>query len=68
MAEVFASRWIAPTTLDRFPGGPYAVYAYYPATRREVTMRNQTAESAVAEAERFAAAGCDVHVSLDTCG
>ena len=64
------ARWIAPTLLDHYPNGPYAVHVYYPATGRALAVRNQTADSAVAEAEEFEASGkCrDVHVSLDTCG
>ena len=64
------ARWIAPTLLDHYPNGPYAVHVYYPATCRELTVRNQTAQSAVSQAEQFEASGkCrDVHVSLDTCG
>jgi len=69
-ARARTHRWIAPKLLDHYPDGPYAVHAYYPASRRELVTRNHTADSAVAEAERQQAAGSarDVHVSLDTCG
>ena len=47
---------------------PFAVYSYYPATAREMVYRNQSLESACTLADREAASGCRVHVSLDTCG
>ena len=42
------ARWIAPTLLDHYPNGPYAVHAWLPATGRETGTRNHTADSAVA--------------------
>jgi hypothetical protein len=62
------AKWISDGLAERYPRGPYAVYSYYPATQRELAMRNQSPESAVKLAERETARGCRVHVSLDTCG
>ena len=58
------ARWIAPTLRDQYPGGPYAVHAYYPATGREITMRNQTGRVRGTAGGAFEASGkCrDVHV------
>jgi len=63
-----AAKWISAELLESYPRGPYAVYAYSPATCREVVQRNQSPESAARSAEGFTSRGCRVHVSLDTCG
>jgi len=63
-----AAKWIDARLLESYPHGPYAVYAYFPATCRELVQRNQTPEGAARSAEGLAAQGCRVHVSLDTCG
>jgi hypothetical protein len=47
---------------------PFAVHVYYPATGREITRRNYRLAQAEAEADREAAQGHRVHVSLDVCG
>ena len=47
---------------------PFAVHVYYPATGREVVVRNLRLDDAEAMADREAADGRRVHVSLDTCG
>ena len=47
---------------------PFAVYVYYPAAGREIVRRNLRLAAAEAMADREAAEGHRVHVSLDTCG
>ena len=51
-----------------FMDGPFAVYARWRNDRPEYVARNHGRESAVRAAERMAAEGARVHVSLDTCG
>jgi hypothetical protein len=72
--QIIPAEWVSPELAkhavpDEFGRtSPFAVYVYYPATQREMVMRNQSLESACKMADREADAGHRVHVSLDTCG
>jgi len=57
-------KWAAPDQYGRT--APFAVYVRY--ERGEVVTRNLSLAAAEAMADRCAAEGLKVHVSLDTCG
>lgn len=57
-------KWAEPDQYGRT--SPFAVYVRY--ERGEVVSRNLSLASAEAMADRYAAEGLNVHVSMDTCG